>query len=94
MLNDQNRFFRVPEHFIEIQRAYDLHVGFGQTTVNHHAAEAFVLDSRGRITTAYSRVNWEPSDALSALEQLLDAERVTPNQLHDATDQSPRSDHP
>ena len=66
-LSEDHRALRVPEGFVEFQRAFGLNVGYAQATVNRHASEAFVLDREGKVAAAIVRSNWTVDEVLSAL---------------------------
>jgi cytochrome oxidase Cu insertion factor (SCO1/SenC/PrrC family) len=55
--------------FEPIREIFDLNVGFGETTVNRHSLEAFVLDRNANVVRAFRRRQWTEGEVFSALQQ-------------------------
>jgi protein SCO1/2 len=69
--SDDNRMFRAQTGFRELQEHFQLGVNFTGTTVNRHRIELFVLDSRGEIAVAFTRLQWEVQEILERARTLL-----------------------
>jgi protein SCO1 len=68
---DDDRMFRVRSGFRGLQEYFQLGVNFTGTTVNRHRIELFVLDSRGEIVAAYTRLRWDIQEVLEQAKALL-----------------------
>jgi len=69
--SDDDRMFRVRSGFRELQEYFQLGVNFTGTTVNRHRIELFVLDSRGEIVAAFTRLQWDIQEVLEQAKALL-----------------------
>jgi protein SCO1/2 len=69
--SDDNRMFRAPSGFRELQDYFELGVNFTGATVNRHRIELFVLDSRGRIAVTFTRLQWDTQEVLEQAKALL-----------------------
>jgi protein SCO1 len=72
--SDDNRMFRARTGFRELQEHFQLGVNFTGSTVNRHIIELFVLDSRGEIAIAFTRLQWDVREVLEQARALLDLE--------------------
>jgi protein SCO1/2 len=66
-----NRMFRARSGFRELQEHFQLGVNFTGSTVNRHRIELFVLDSRGEIVAAFTRLQWDVQEVLKQAKALL-----------------------
>jgi hypothetical protein len=66
--------FRARTGFRELQEHFQLGVNFTGSTVNRHIIELFVLDSRGKIVVAFTRLQWDVREVLEQARALLDLE--------------------
>jgi protein SCO1 len=71
MFSDDNRMFRARSGFRELQEYFQLGVNFTGSTVNRHRIELFVLDSRGEIVVAFTRLQWDIQEVLEQAKALL-----------------------
>jgi protein SCO1 len=69
--SDDNRMFRARTGFRELQEHFQLGVNFTGSTVNRHRIELFVLDSRGEIALAFTRLQWDIQEVLKQAKALL-----------------------
>jgi protein SCO1 len=69
------RLLRAPEGMERLRDAFGLGVTYGDVTVSHHRIELFVLDGRGRVTAAFTRVQWNADAVVAAIR---DASRRPP----------------
>ena len=60
---------RTTGSFEPIRQIFELNVGFGETTVNRHGLEAFVLDINANLVRGFRRFPWTEAEVLSALQQ-------------------------
>jgi cytochrome oxidase Cu insertion factor (SCO1/SenC/PrrC family) len=63
------KLLRTTGSFESIRAIFELRVGFGETTVNRHGLEAFVLDRNSCIIRGFRRRPWTEEEVLSALQQ-------------------------
>ncbi|MBA3779853.1 MAG: SCO family protein [Chloroflexi bacterium] len=56
---DDHRLLRATRGFDAIATYFELGVNYGPAAVNQHRIEAFVLDDNGRITTSFTRLQWD-----------------------------------
>ncbi len=73
-LSDDNRMFRALTGFRKLQEHFQLGVNFTGTTVNRHTIELFVLDSRGEVAVAFTRLQWDVGEVLEQARALLGPE--------------------
>ena len=59
-----NRFLRTKGRFEEVQDYFKLGVNFNYSIVNWHRIELFVLNGRGEVTSAFSRLQWDIGDVI------------------------------
>jgi protein SCO1/2 len=72
--SDDNRMFRARTGFRELQEHFQLGVNFTGSTVNRHIIELFVLDSRGEMAVAFTRLQWDLREVLEQARALLGLE--------------------
>ena len=60
--------------FRELRDHFQLGVNFTGSTVNRHIIELFVLDSRGEIAIAFTRLQWDIQEVLEQARALLGLE--------------------
>lgn len=63
--SDEHRFLRVVRGFARLSEFFELGVNYGPGLVNRHRIELFVLDHRGRIAKAFTRLQWDIDDVLA-----------------------------
>jgi protein SCO1/2 len=68
---DDARCFRAIAGFEALTRQLRLNVNYGPATVNRHQIEAYVLDAEGEVAAAFTGLQWDPDEVLSAAEALL-----------------------
>jgi protein SCO1/2 len=73
VFGDNCRFLRTCSRFDELERFFELGVNYGPAVVNRHQIELFILDSQGRICTSFTRLQWDPEEALSHARSLTGA---------------------
>jgi protein SCO1/2 len=71
---DDNRMFRTRTGFNELQEYLRLGVNFTGATVNRHTIELFVLDGRGEVAFAFTRLQWDVREVLEQARALLGPE--------------------
>lgn len=71
--DERNRFLRCVESFEPIRLKFDLGVGFGSATVNQHSVDLLILDTQGEPAARFSRILWEETEIVEALDRLLGA---------------------
>ena len=69
--SDDNRMFRAPSRFRELQEHFQLGVNFTGATVNRHRIELFVLDRRGETVATFTRLQWDVQEVLEQARALL-----------------------
>lgn len=62
------RIFRSPDGFGDIQKRFELSVGFGPQTVNRHQIELFLLDQNAMPFKRFSRKKWDVTEVLRHLD--------------------------
>ena len=63
------RVLRAIDGMEQLSDALALGVNYGQVTVNHHRIELFVLDARGRVTVAFTRLQWNVDVVVAAVRE-------------------------
>jgi cytochrome oxidase Cu insertion factor (SCO1/SenC/PrrC family) len=53
---------RATTGFEQLRSFFQLGVNFGPALVNVHRIELFVLDGRGHIDRAFTRLQWDPAE--------------------------------
>lgn len=69
---DSDRFLRARTGFKELQEYFDLGVNFGDSTVNRHRIELFILDDKGNITATFARLQWDPGEVLTSAKAVFE----------------------
>ena len=64
-MSTAHRVMRTTEGAAELQAHFELGVGFMGSIVNRHRIEAFLVDSRGRITTSFTRLQWDEDQVMA-----------------------------
>jgi cytochrome oxidase Cu insertion factor (SCO1/SenC/PrrC family) len=54
-----------------VQDYFELGVSFGETLVNRHRIELFLLDQRGRVAGAFTRLQWDSEEVLAQAASLV-----------------------
>lgn len=75
---DDARLLRTPEGLDRLRSALALEVGFGQSTVNRHRVELFVLDGRGGVEAVFTRRLWRADEVCDVLGRLRERTRRRP----------------
>lgn len=73
-LEEGHRALRVVEGGAELQRAFDVGVGFLSTVVNRHRIEAHLIDASGRRRITYHRLMWRVDQVLDDIHALVSQE--------------------
>jgi protein SCO1/2 len=60
-----DRLFRTRGSLAPLEDYFALGVSFGQTLVNRHRIELFLLDQRCRVAVAFTRLQWDVEDVLA-----------------------------
>lgn len=60
-----DRLFRTSGALTPLQDYFELGVGFGGALVNRHRIELFLLDRRGRVAEAFTRLQWDVDEVLA-----------------------------
>lgn len=68
--DDNARFLRARSGFDALAEYFDLVVNYGPNLVNGHQIELFVLDDRGCIASAFTRLQWDPVDVLDSVRRV------------------------
>lgn len=68
--DDDTRCFRTTSGFAELSSHLGLGVSYGPSTVNRHQIELYLLGEGGEPAASFTRLQWEPEDALAAAERL------------------------
>jgi protein SCO1 len=69
--SDDDRIFRTRTGFRELQEHFQLGVNFSGSIVSRHRIELFVLDGRGEIAAAFTRLQWAIHEVLEQTKALL-----------------------
>lgn len=64
-------FFRVLEGFDAVRAELGLGVNFAGTIVNRHRIELYLIDAKGRLASARTRLSWTEKEVADRLESLL-----------------------
>jgi protein SCO1/2 len=65
------RLFRTRGALAPVQDYFELGVSFGETLVNRHRIELFLLDQRGRVAGAFTRLQWDSEEVLAQAASLV-----------------------
>jgi protein SCO1 len=68
---DDDRIFRTRTGFRQLQEYFQLGVNITGSIVNRHRIELFILDSRGKIAVAFTRLQWDIQEVLEQAKALL-----------------------
>lgn len=71
--DDRNRFIRTVGPFDPVRAAFNLNVGFGETTVNRHSVELIILDATGRAVREFRRVQWDEAEVADVISGVVSA---------------------
>ncbi len=63
------RLLRAPQGMGTLIEHFDLGVGYGETTVNRHRIEVFLIDARGQIIDSILRRSWSVEEAFALIEK-------------------------
>ncbi|SHG55729.1 SCO family protein [Pedobacter caeni] len=69
--NRQQRFFRVTSGFETLRSYLNLGVNYAGSVVNNHAIELYILDKKGNVKVAQTRLQWNPEEIRDILISLL-----------------------
>ncbi|MEM7427909.1 MAG: SCO family protein [Pseudomonadota bacterium] len=70
--DDTNRAWRAdPRRFSEIRQYFDLGASYVNSVVSRHDVEMFLLDERGELRSAFTKMQWEVAEAADHLAELL-----------------------
>ena len=70
VFDPSNRLFRTTGGLSALEDCFELGVSFSGTLVNRHRIELFLLDQRGRVAGACTRLQWEVEDLLAQAVRL------------------------
>lgn len=65
------RLFRTRGALAPVQDYFELGVSFGETLVNRHRIELFLLDQQGRVAGAFTRLQWDSEKVLAQAASLV-----------------------
>ena len=65
-----DRLFRTRGALAPVQDYFELGVSFGETLVNRHRIELFLLDQRGRVAGAFTRLQWDIEEVLAQVVRI------------------------
>jgi protein SCO1 len=65
-----NRLFRTRGALSPLEDYFELGISFGGTLVNRHRIELFLLDHRGRVAGAFTRLQWDVEEVLTQAADL------------------------
>ena len=65
-----DRFFRTTGALTPVADCFELGVSFGGTLVNRHRIELFLLDEKGQIAGAFTRLQWNVAEVLAQAASL------------------------
>ena len=65
------RCFRVRSGFDALSHFFAPGVNYGPSTVNRHRIEVYLLDADAALAAAFTRLQWEPDEVLTAAQALL-----------------------
>jgi protein SCO1/2 len=65
------RLFRTRGALAPVQDYFELGVSFGETLVNRHRIELFLLDQQGRVAGAFTRLQWDSEEVLAQAASLV-----------------------
>jgi protein SCO1/2 len=65
-----DRLFRTRGALAPVQDYFELGVSFGETLVNRHRIELFLLDQRGRLAGAFTRMQWDVEEVLAQVASI------------------------
>jgi protein SCO1/2 len=71
VFGDDLRLFRAPEDQSLLRQRLGLGVNYAGPVVNRHRIELFVIDGRGEVVAAHTRMQWDAATVASDLEALL-----------------------
>ena len=76
VFSHSDRFFRTKEALAPLADYFQLGVSFGTTLINRHQIELFVLDQKGQVDEAFTRLQWDVEEVLAHAARL--AKRALP----------------
>jgi protein SCO1/2 len=72
VFSPSNRLFRTTGALAPLEDYFALGVSFGGTLVNRHRIEVFLLDHKGRVAGAFTRLQWDVDGVLAEATSLLE----------------------
>ena len=70
VFNPSNRLFRTTGALAPLEEYFQLGVSFGESLVNRHRIEIFLLDQQGRIAATFTRLQWDIEEVLAQAADL------------------------
>ena len=65
LFSPSNRLFRTTGTLAPVEDYFQLGVNFGETLVNRHRIELFLLDQQARVAAAFTRLQWDIEQVLA-----------------------------
>ena len=65
LFSPSNRLFRTTGALAPVEDYFQLGVNFGETLVNRHRIELFLLDQQARVAAAFTRLQWDIEQVLA-----------------------------
>ena len=72
VFSPSDRLFRTTGALAPLEDYFALGVSFGGTLVNRHRIEVFLLDHKGRVAGAFTRLQWDVDEVLAEATSLLE----------------------
>jgi protein SCO1/2 len=70
VFSPSDRLFRTKGALTPLEDYFALGVSFGETLVNRHRIELFLLDREGRVAGAFTRLQWDVEDVVAQATRL------------------------
>jgi cytochrome oxidase Cu insertion factor (SCO1/SenC/PrrC family) len=71
LFTPSNRLFRTKGALAPLEDYFTLGVSFGETLVNRHRIELFLLNQRGQVAGAFTRLQWDVEEVLAQAANLV-----------------------
>jgi protein SCO1 len=70
-LDEFHRMLRTTSGIEPLQRHFKLGVNFIESLVNRHRIEAYILDSKGRVSASFERLHWDEQEVVDRAIEVL-----------------------
>jgi protein SCO1/2 len=77
-MDADHRLLRAPSGVERLRRHFELGVNFFESLVNRHRIELFILDPRGAIAARFQRLQWNESDVVDRVAEVLTESAAPP----------------